>query len=209
MQQLLKQINEAKKTQISELISLRERQFLTRKQQGNAEWFSELCFCILTANSTAEKGLQIQNALGYNGFAKLPEKQLVKKLKSLGYRFYNRRAAFIVEARAHKKIKDKIVSIENEFAARDWLAENIKGIGYKEASHFLRNVGYQNLAILDRHILSLMQEHGMIAVKPNSLNRARYLEAEKKLLPLANSAKLSQSKLDLFLWFFKTGKVLK
>ncbi len=209
MQGLIQQISAVRKTEIRKLVGERLRQFSELHKQGNAEWFSELCFCILTANSTAKKGIQIQNALGTKGFLQLPERQLAKKLKLLGHRFYNKRAEFIAKARAYKNIKDKILSFKSEFEARDWLAQTVLGIGYKEASHFLRNVGFRNLAILDRHILSLMHEHRMLAEKPKSLNRQRYLDAEQKLSRLAIAARLSQAELDLFLWFLKTGKVLK
>ena len=40
------------------------------------------------------------------------------------------------------------VALREEFIAR------IAGIGYKEASHFLRNIGKRNLAT-DRHILKM------------------------------------------------------
>ena len=40
-------------------------------------------------------------------------------------------------------------------ALRNFIAENVKGYGLKEASHFLRNIGKSDnqIAILDRHIL--------------------------------------------------------
>jgi len=35
----------------------------------------------------------------------------------------------------------------------EWLVKNLTGLGYKEAGHFLRNIGSGKIAILDRHIL--------------------------------------------------------
>lgn len=209
MQELAQKINSLKNSPVSGLVQERLRQFKALHSKGNDEWFSELCFCILTANSTAEKGIQIQNALGAKGFLSLPQKQLTKKLKTIGHRFYNKRAEFIVEARKNRNIKDKVLSFESEAVAREWLVENIKGIGCKEASHFLRNVGFENSAILDRHVFALMHEHSMIQEKPKTVSKRCYFESEKKLAVLAEQTGLSQAALDLYLWFMKTGKVLK
>jgi N-glycosylase/DNA lyase len=113
-----------------------------------------------------------------------------------------------MEARKHLDIKDRITKLE-EFQAREWLVKNIKGLGYKEASHFLRNVGYKNLAILDRHIVNLMLEHGYIEEKPKSLNRKIYTELENIFKKIADKLKMSMAELDMYMWYMKTGKVLK
>ena len=134
--------------------------------------------------------------------------ELREKLRSFGHRFYSKRAEYIVEARRYAESLKKIVTDLGEFLAREWLVKNVKGIGYKEASHFLRNVGYFNLAILDRHILSVLSEHGIIE-KPKTLTRRRYLEIEGKMRDLAEKVDLSLGELDLYLWYMKTGKVLK
>ncbi|MFP3949490.1 MAG: N-glycosylase/DNA lyase [Candidatus Micrarchaeia archaeon] len=175
------------------------------------EWFSELCFCLLTANSSAEKGMEVQTKIG-DGFLTLPEKELSRALKKLGYRFFNKRAEYIVGARAHYKgLKKKIQELAKKDTrkAREWLVANIKGLGYKEASHFLRNVGYTDVAILDRHILRIMHENGLIPEFPKSLNRVKYLTYENTLRLLAARLKFSLGALDLYLWYTKTGRVLK
>ncbi len=87
--------------------------------------------------------------------------------------------------------------------------KNIKGIGYKEASHFLRNVGYKNIAILDRHIINLMLEYGLIEEKPKTLSRKIYLSIEKKLKIIADRLNMPMAELDLYMWYMKTGEVLK
>ncbi len=174
-------------------------------------WFSELCFCLLTANSPAKKCMEIQEKMG-DGFALLPQKKLSAKLKKLGYRFYNKRAEYIVEARPYAKgLKERIMELAKKDTrnAREWLVENVRGMGYKEASHFLRNVGYTDVAILDRHILRTLLEQKMIPEMPKSLNRIQYLTHENLLRLIAFKMKLSLAALDLYLWYLKTGKVLK
>ena len=145
-----------------------------------------------------------------DGFLTLSKTKLVKKLKSLGHRFYQKRAEFIVEAREHRKnLKNIIKSFENERKAREWLVKNIKGIGFKEASHFLRNVGYKNVSLLDRHILRILFENNLINNIPKSLTKRKYLEIEKNLERIANATNLNLAELDLYLWYSKTEKILK
>lgn len=167
-----------------------------REFKNNKDHFSELCFCILTANTSAEMGIKCQREIG-GRFRTLPKKRLAAKLKSLGYRFYNRRAEFIAEARSKEIIPD-----------RDWLVKNIKGIGMKEASHFLRNIGFDDYAIIDFHIVDLLVRHSLIQ-RPKTMTRKRYLEIEDVLRKLAKKAGLTLAELDLYLWYMETGKILK
>ena len=50
----------------------------------------------------------------------------------------------------------------NEFEKREWVVKNVKGLRYKEDSHFLRNIDYKNIAIIDFHILGLFLKNGLI-----------------------------------------------
>jgi len=178
---------------------------------GSAEdLFSELCFCILTANYSAEGGMRIQKEIG-DGFIALDLDALSRRLKALGYRFPNARAGYIASNRAHIPFLKDAISLEKApFERREWLVENIMGFGYKEASHFLRNIGQSDFAIVDFHIVDLLVRHGMIRKpKTRSLNRKAYLEVEAKLGEIAKRAGLSQGELDLYLWYMETGKILK
>jgi N-glycosylase/DNA lyase len=205
---LVKSIEKLRSSEVSDLVAKRAQEFKDMGKEGNETWFSELCFCILTANSTAKLGIKIQRELG-GGFLTIPKEELRSRLKELGHRFYNKRSEFIVSARKFNKIKDIITKFPEASQAREWLVKNVDGIGYKEASHFLRNVGFDGVAILDRHILALMREHELIEQVPGTLTRRRYLEIEGKLRCLAEKVGLSLAELDLYLWYMKTGKVLK
>ncbi|MEM2975891.1 MAG: N-glycosylase, partial [Candidatus Bathyarchaeia archaeon] len=96
----------------------------------------------------------------------------------------------------------------DEIALREWLVKNIKGIGYKEASHFLRNIGFTNLAIIDFHILNILTRHKLIK-KPKTLTRKNYLEIEQTLKNIAEKLNLTLAELDLYLWYIETNKILK
>ncbi|MHA1626292.1 MAG: N-glycosylase/DNA lyase [Candidatus Asgardarchaeia archaeon] len=187
----------------------RMMEFENLRRKGNEEWFIELCFCILTANSSAELCMRIQNEID-RSFLTLSREELSRKLRSMGYRYYTKRAEYIVDARKYSNsIKDIVESFDNEFLAREWLVSNVKGLGYKEASHFLRNVGFKNVAIIDRHILRCLYENGVIEKIPKNLSKKDYMRIEKLLRELSEKTGLSLSELDLFLWYTMTGKVLK
>lgn len=192
---------------IRETIEKRMGEFREAGKGGEERWFSELCFCILTANYTAHGGIRIQNELGAEGFCNLPHPELVARLKQLGHRFYNMRGKFIVEARG-KNVKKELYG-KGQKEMREWLVENVKGLGWKEASHFLRNLGYFDVAIIDRHIISILQRHGYIKEAPKTLGKKKYLEIESILDGIAKEAGMSQGEMDLYLWYLKTGKVLK
>lgn len=182
---------------------------LSQNSSSEGRIFSELCFCLLTANERATKAIEIQEKIG-NGFLTLPQDKLVSFLKKTGYRFYNVRARYIVKARRHYgKLKKSLTDLNDDEERREWLIENINGLGYKEASHLLRNLGFFSVAILDRHILRIMQGHGMIASLPKTLNKKVYLDTERKLEPLCRKLGMDQGELDFYLWYMETGNVFK
>jgi N-glycosylase/DNA lyase len=207
MEHLIEKVEDLKNSDFRKTVDRRLDEFRELGRKSNKEWFSELCFCLLTANTSAELGIRIQKEFGYRGFTDYKdEKELAKKLKDAKYRFYNRRAHFIDLANRYTCLKD---ILHKQKDMREWLVENIKGIGYKEASHFLRNIGFFDYAILDKHILRILAEEKLIDSVPNSLNRKRYLEYEKILHELCRRIDMTQGELDLYLWYLKTGKVLK
>lgn len=206
---LFAEIESLKKSPVFDKILERHNDFKSFKNKGEEEWFSELCFCLLTANCSADSGIKVQNALGFDGFYNLSEKKLSQKLRSLGYRFPNRRAEFISAARKEFGVKENLSSFDSDWEKRFYLVKNVKGLGMKEASHFLRNTGHDNLAILDRHILRAMHENSLIFEMPKSLTPKKYSLLESSLDILAKETGLNHSLLDLSLWYLKTGKILK
>ncbi len=186
--------------------------FSSFKDLSNDEWFSEMCFCLLTSNSKAITAMKIQDALGAHGFKHHPSDTIRETIIANKHRFHNVKTGYIVSAREHLNIKDILMPLVAEggsSAAREWLVANIKGFSYKESSHFLRNVGFFDLAILDRHILNLMLEHGIIDEKPATLNRKRYLAMENVFKGLSDELGISCAELDFYMWYMRTGQVLK
>lgn len=205
---LINSVEQLKTSEIKGVIDSRMMEFEELGKKQNDEIFKELCFCFLTANFSAAGGIKIQKEIG-NGFLHLPEDELAGKLSSSGHRFPNARAGFIVEARKYKdNIKNILNSFSNGREARPWLVNNVKGLGMKEASHFLRNIGYKDIAIIDFHIVDLLAREGLIE-KPKTLSVKKYLETENLLEKISKKTGLNLGELDLYLWYKETGKVLK
>ncbi|MDD5172072.1 MAG: N-glycosylase/DNA lyase [Candidatus ainarchaeum sp.] len=210
VKRLLASIGKLRHSPVSRTVNQRMSEFRKGGKWSEDALFGELCFCLLTANFNAERAIAIQEAIG-DGFITLPQPRLAKKLKQLGYRFPNTRARYIMEAREHhNRLRLVLASAASDAERREWLADNVLGLGYKEASHFLRNTGHSSVAIIDFHIVDVLAEHGVIKKPKNkSLSRKHYLEIEHILASIAKLAGLTQGELDLYLWYMETGKVLK
>jgi N-glycosylase/DNA lyase len=139
-----------------------------------------------------------------------------KRLEGV-HRFPNYRPAYIIHTREYLRrehglrLRDLIESFHDPLERRDFFARNkdIKGIGYKESSHFLRNIGYGGYAILDKHILNTLCELGVIASPKPPGTRDRYIAIEDSLRHFADEIGIPMDELDLLLWSEKTGEVLK
>ncbi|MEM3074753.1 MAG: N-glycosylase/DNA lyase [Candidatus Pacearchaeota archaeon] len=208
MDELINEIKKLQNSEIKSIIDERMQEFSYLGKKPNKEIFKELCFCLMTANYSALGSIKIQKEVG-DGFIDMDKNSLAIRLKSLGHRFPNARAEFIVNARnIIFNIKEKLNELKTDFEKREWLVRNIKGLGMKEASHFLRNIGHKNVAVIDFHIIDLLVKHRIIE-RPKTLTAKKYLEIEKNLNKLSEIVGISLGELDLYLWYLETGKVLK
>jgi len=219
------------KKEISPLVDKRLNDFKKNINKNNDELFVELCFCIIVANNSIENGLRAYNSIGLN-FLKLNEEQLRKELKVTARRFYNKRAEYIISAREKKdelireieklkttklktknkieenqKLKTKTNEKDAEIEFRNWLANNIKGFGLKEASHYMRNLGFFNFAILDRHILKFLYKNEIIKEIPKTITRKNYFEIEKIIIDLAKELNMNMAELDVYLFYIDSGRI--
>ncbi len=203
----ISEINRLKATEVGDMVCERISEFRSFRKGTNEEIFGEMCFCILTANFNAERAITIQDDI-QGGFISLSENALSKKLKSLGHRYPNVRASYIVAARGHKKDLKRILGSLGGDELRQWFVKNIKGLGFKESSHFLRNIGFEDYALIDFHIVDLLVSHGLCDA-PKTMTKKRYLEIEGVLRGLGELLDLNLAKLDLYLWYMETDKILK
>lgn len=206
-------IYETKKKKIEDRLG----EFKETLNQSDERVFAELAFCLCTPQSKAVDAWNavsslMGNDLLYNG----NKKEIRPFLNSV--RFADNKAKYIVEAREFFtenekiKIKDEINSFDSSFKLRDFLVKDIKGIGMKEAGHFIRNIGFDynnQLAILDRHVLKNLKDFGIIERLPKTLTRKIYLEIEGKMKTFSENIKISMYELDMLFWSKETGKIFK
>ncbi len=197
-------------------IQKRLEEFKRVWEEGREEdIFTELVFCILTPQSKAKVCWDVVQRLVDEGLLLKGEvDEIVKRLN--GVRFKNKKAEYIVRAREFFMNNDEIVvrphlrKLGKDKDMRDWLVRNVKGMGYKEASHFLRNIGLgKALAILDRHILKNLRLFGIIERIPNALSKKKYFEIEKKMRRFAREVDIPMAHLDLLFWYKETGEIFK
>jgi N-glycosylase/DNA lyase len=184
---------------------------------SDALLWEELAFCIFTAGASARMGLKAIEAIRPL-LLRGRRIQMTRALKKAGaHRFPVARPAYIVATRDYLQsdcrmaLWSKLDSFTNPIEQRDWLAreKRIKGLGYKESSHFLRNIGFRGLAILDKHVLRCLADVGVVASPTPPNTRDRYLEVEEKLKRFAREIRIDFDELDLVLWSMKTGEILK
>lgn len=202
-------------------------------EMSEDELWYELCLCILSSNVPYELAksafLHLRDAqlLRPERIIESPNstKQIAHELsrriylpkKKDGsyrkYRFPNIRAQNIVSAAQTLYLKSSglfglLKKARSEREARDFLAKNIAGVGLKQASHFLRNIGYSNsLAIIDSHVIAFLKEVEVVPQrKIKTVTPEIYMKLERILQDLCKSLDLNMSIFDMAIWHYMRGK---
>lgn len=217
--------NKSKIKELQEIYKRIENDIRKRLQEFKRIWkegndrkiFMELAFCLLTPQSKAKVCWKAVERLAEKGVLfQGSAEEILEELN--GIRFKDKKALYIVEVR--KKFLDKgDIKIKNllekllsngVFFTREWIVENIKGLGYKEASHFLRNLGFgEDIAILDRHVLKNLKILGVIEEFPKSLSKRKYLTIENEMRKFSKYVGIPLDHMDLILWYKETGEIFK
>lgn len=211
-------IEKVKETYSDRYEEIRRRlaEFSAVWQQGSDEQiWEEMVFCFFTGGCSAKMGLRSIEAVRPILLTGTHE-ELMNKLVGR-HRYPRARARYIVASRdflqehCNLRLYDKLNGFTDDLERRDWLVKEkgIKGLGYKEASHFLRNIGFSGYGILDKHVLRCLVELGFIedAKPPNT--RTKYLAIENKLKEFSSQVGIDFDEMDLVLWSLKTGEILK
>jgi N-glycosylase/DNA lyase len=187
-----------------------------RREGDDARLFEELVFCIFTAGASARMGLK--------SIERIRPHLLTGNHHSLTavlvgtHRFPRARSGYVVHTRHYLErecglqLRDRLASFGDDMESRrDYFAANpgIKGIGYKEASHFLRNIGYSGYAILDKHILRTLADCGVIDSPKPPATKKKYVAIEQRMRKFATEIRIDLDELDLLLWSNRTGEILK
>lgn len=195
-------------------ICVRLSDFQKLKTAREQRIFEELVFCLLTPGAKAQNCKRIVASLKEKGLlCKGSSEELWPFLKYA--RFYKQKSGRLLAAREifssakGIRIKEKVFC-GDPLVVRDWLVKHVAGLGYKEASHFLRNIGLgKGLAILDRHILRRLKSCGVLKEVPKSLTPKRYLEIEEKMRRFFKQVKIPLDHLDLLFFSMATGKPIR
>lgn len=197
-------------------IRRRLKQFEAVGRRGSdLDHWEEMVFCFFTGGCSARMGLNALEAVRpiiLTG----DQAELAKALTGV-HRYPNARARYVVASReflrehCSLRLRKKLRSFDCSHARRDWLVseKGIKGLGYKEASHYLRNIGFKGYAILDKHVLNCLAELKIIDDPKPPNTRSKYLTVEEKLKKLTEMTRIDFDELDLVLWSMKTGVILK
>lgn len=186
-----------------------------QSERNDDRLWEEMVFCFFTGGCSAMMGLRSLERVRPL-LKKGTAKQLARALKGF-HRYPNERARYIVESRrflerdCDLRLGERLAGFSCHYERRDWLAreKGIKGLGYKEASHYLRNIGYSGYAILDKHVLKCLAELKIIDEPKPPNSRSKYLTVEGKLRELTAAVEIDFDELDLVLWSIKTGMILK
>ena len=211
----IEKIREAHRARRAEIQARLEEFAEVWRGASDARLWEELVFCIFTAGASARMGLRSVEAVR-SLLARGTHEELAGALQSK-HRYPRARSGYIVVTREYlegdcrMRLRERLEGFADPFERRDWLARErgIKGLGYKESSHFLRNVGLRGYAILDKHILRCLAEIGVIESPLPPATRARYLDTEERLRGFARDLGVDFDELDLVLWSMKTGEILK
>jgi N-glycosylase/DNA lyase len=127
--------------------------------------------------------------------------------KKIKYRYYRLRASHICRTakmiyESGHCIKDLLLSSTSSFIARERIVEMTVGIGMKQSSLFLRNIGFSNdLAILDVHVINYMNLIGLNLINYESIkSRKMYENTESKLRLYAKTMGLALANIDTAIW---------
>ena len=183
---------------------------------GDEDLFEELCFAILAIQSSARSSDAAVRGLTDTGLLRGGTEAEIARYLRHRTRFHNHKAAYIVRARerffpdGQPRLRMALEPFGSPREARAWLVAEVDGFGFKEASHFLRNIGRgEDLAILDRHILRNLLRHRVIGRMPRSLTPKRYLAIEARMRTFADQVGISLGILDLLWWSRQTGEIFK
>ena len=191
-------------------------------ESSDEELFVELCHRICSSKTNFN---YVKNALTELRQAGLLFSgdigEIAKCLKKHAVRFHNKKAQQIVEARSEFLGEDPKISLKliievlrgkDSLERRQLLRKGMKGfgLGWKQASEFLRNLGLgSDYAILDSRILGWLKRCGKIKEIPKGLTKRKYLEIEGIVRGWAEDMGIPLDELDLLLWSLNKAQFSK
>ncbi|MEQ9619531.1 MAG: hypothetical protein RIG61_10200 [Deltaproteobacteria bacterium] len=183
-----------------------------REGSDDGRVFEELVFCILTSAVGPRVGLKSLDAVR-EVLMEGSEEEIYARLE--GVHKYPEKSAYIVHTRDYLKkeydlkLSKLIDSFTDPLERREFFAlnKNIKGLGFTQASHFLRNAGFKGYAILDRNVVKMLFDLGVIESPKPPSSKKKYLDIEGRMKELAEEIGIEIDELDMLLWSMRTGRI--
>lgn len=185
------------------------------KENSEDDLWRELVFCILgsrvrfeTVHAAVERmdGMCLLSRPRRNTQFDQYEEDTMTAL-SIGYPFYRVRANQIRRAAEHLynsrgSIGELLNSASDARSARHLLTSEVVGLGPKQASLFLRNIGYAKcIAVLDVHVLTYLSWVGLVESSLKSVpTLGKYEALEESFIQHAYSLGFSPDQFDLAVW---------
>jgi N-glycosylase/DNA lyase len=181
-----------------------------KEPRTDEEIFYELLFCLCAPQTTFKNNIKVNDHLrladyyGFTSTASYDIPWLAKVLKPV--RFYNNKAQYV--AYAKQKFPEILELIRDpfedsvyppDFYRRAWLVKSVRGMGMKTASHFLRNLGATDLAIIDRHILKYLEQCNPGCTYYRT-GIKKYEELEGLFRTEAIRLRITVAELDIIVW---------
>jgi len=175
------------------------KQFKRRKTKE--EKFYDLCFCLLAPQTTFKSNrATIFDLIALDFYHReISRKKLYKVLRRT--RFFRVKTGYLLGLKkVFPEIVEELKRKKSAEAKREYLASNIKGMGLKAASHFLRNLGEEDLAVIDTHVMKFLgADHSQAKTK------REYCEIEKEFRKVAKANRMTPAVLDAYIWKTYSG----
>lgn len=188
----------------------------------------ELVLCILSSQEKYEVALAIMKVFKKNNILRIPLDNIeFKKNKNQirhtlnnpvnflfnnkdyfrRLRFFHKKGNYIIDTLENIYLNNltinKILKQNNcSFETRKNIIKYSHGLGPKQASMFLRNIGfYSEFAVLDKHVIDYMRIMGLTCIKENSFSSlTSYEKIENIFIKYAESINVNLLHLDLAIW---------
>lgn len=177
-----------------------------RRTNAKEIWY-ELAFCITSSQERTRRAQSAARALAGSYEALCTSRDVAETIRTsiqnayVSLRFINRKTEQLVESwGVFQSDLATLQAIDENFQtpaqARDYLISNYAGIGPKQASMLLRNLGFgSDLAIIDSHIARMS-----LVILDDAPPASRYSVLEGRLREFADNRQVSLQTLDVVLW---------
>lgn len=203
---------------------------------GETNLLSELILCILSSQDKYELALSAVKKMRAKNILSVPKskkeaKVLVDKIRktlsspvdfivaeksySRKLRFFEKKTSYIERTIENVYLNGLTLGAligqkESPESTRDVVIKYCCGLGPKQASMFLRNIGYHSdYAVLDKHIIDYMNLMGLVRIQGYS-NMSTYRVIEEKFKNYACQNNIDLLHLDIAIWTtMRTVKTIK